>query len=110
MELNIQQLTLNKKWVIQILFVLYDKNKYSYKNLKNIISIPNSTLSLRVNEMVKYGYLKRFVYGSISKPHYTEYKITDLGLEYVDNLLGYMNIQPDPHRFDGDKDDIGCEE
>lgn len=93
MELNIQQLTLNKKWVIQILFVLYDKNKYSYKNLKNIISIPNSTLSLRVNEMIKYGYLERFVYGSISKPHYTEYKITDLGLEYVDNLLGYMNIK-----------------
>ena len=85
--------TLNKKWVIQILFVLYNKNKISYKNLKNIISIPNSTLSLRVNEMVKYGYLERFVYGSISKPHYTEYKITHLGLEYINNLLKHINNQ-----------------
>jgi len=76
----------NRKWAIQILFILYNKNKLSYRKIKTILQIPNSTLSLRLNELTKIDYLQKFVYGSINKPHYTEYQITDFGLNYINSL------------------------
>jgi len=82
---------INKKWSIQILFVLFSGTKISYKSLKNILSIPNSTLSLRVNELVKIRYIERYVYGSTSKPHNTDYKITQIGLNYINNLINDKN-------------------
>ena len=78
--------TINKKWVIQILFLVCNK-QVSYKNIKNILSIPNSTLTKRVNELTQIGYVEKFIYGSISKPHYTEYKITQKGLDVINSML-----------------------
>jgi len=77
---------INRKWVIQILFLVCDK-KVSYKNIKNMLSIPNSTLTKRVNELTQIGYVEKFIYGSVSKPHYTEYKITQNGLDIINNML-----------------------
>lgn len=87
-KLTIQERKIiTQKWVIQILFMLSSKQKVSYKNIKNILQIPNSTLSLRVNDLVKINYLQKFIYGSLSKPHYTEYQITDFGLDYLNNIM-----------------------
>ena len=77
---------INRKWVIQILFLVSDK-QVSYKNIKNILSIPNSTLTKRVNELTRVGYIEKFIYGSVSKPHCTEYKITQNGLNIINNML-----------------------
>ncbi len=82
---------IHKKWVIQILFLLYSGKQISYKKIKELASIPNATLTTRVNELTKYGYMQRFVYGSKTKPHYTEYCISETGKKYIDDLLEYMN-------------------
>lgn len=78
---------INQKWVIQILFVLYNQKRQSYNSIKKKLDIPNSTLSLRVVELTKYKFLERFVYGSKSKPFYTDYKITKLGLDYLYDIF-----------------------
>lgn len=82
---------INKKWTILILFILYNKKKKSYKSIKNILQIPNSTLALRLNELVQCKYINKFIYGSINKPHYTDYEITNLGLDYINNMLSTIN-------------------
>ena len=82
----IQKIT-TKKWTIPILFILRNNNQLSYRKIKYISQIPNSTLSLRLNELVKYKYLEKFIFGSISKPHYTEYKITEFGLDCLNKLV-----------------------
>lgn len=78
---------INKKWSIQILIFLSSKEKVSYKSLKNILHIPNSTLSLRLGELTQLNYLQKFIYGSISKPHYTEYQITKFGLDVINSII-----------------------
>lgn len=78
---------INKKWMLQILIILSTNKKLSYRKIKNTLNIPNSTLALRVNELTKYNYLQKFVYGSITKPHYTEYAITEFGLDYINNII-----------------------
>jgi len=84
---NLEYKLINKKWVIQILFVLQKEQKVSYKSIKNIIQIPKTTLNRRLFELTKYQYIEKYVYGSISKPHHTEYKITNLGLHNINNML-----------------------
>lgn len=78
---------INKKWSIPILCMLYSKQKFSYKSIKTILHIPNSTVSLRLNELTKNNYIQKFVYGSKSKPHYTDYQITDFGLNYINSII-----------------------
>lgn len=77
---------INNKWALSILFILYDR-KFSYKLIKQMLQIPNTTLSTRLTELVKLQYLNKYVYGSISKPHYTEYEITKKGLEYINSVI-----------------------
>lgn len=81
---------INKKWVIYILFTLQNRQKVSYSSIQNILQIPKSTLNRRLNELVKYKYLQKYVYGSVSKPHYTEYQITNLGLNCINNLISMI--------------------
>ena len=80
---------INKKWTIQLLLFLHCKNQISYKSIKNSIQIPNSTLALRLNELVKYNFIEKFVYGPTNKPHSTEYKITTTGLDHINNLFPF---------------------
>jgi len=81
-----EQKIINQKWSIGILILLSNNKKHSYRSIKHT-GIPNSTLSLRLNELVKNKYIEKFIYGSISKPHYTEYKITSFGLDYINNMF-----------------------
>jgi len=84
--------SINKKWAICILFFLCDSKNKSYKSIKNILQIPNTTLAIRLNDLVSHGYIEKFVYGSINKPHYTDYKITSLGLEYINSLMDLREL------------------
>lgn len=77
---------INKKWSLQILFFLKNKQNISYRNIKNKLQIPNSTLSIRLTELTNHKYIEKSVYGSVSKPHYTDYKITNIGLECINSL------------------------
>jgi len=79
---------INKKWTLQILFLLNDSNQHSYKSIKHFLNIPNSTLALRLTELTKHNYLTKYIYGSTSMPHLTEYKITDTGLDSINNIIG----------------------
>ncbi len=83
-----QVLNVNQKWVLQILFITCTQK--SYRNIRLTLGIPNSTLSIRLAELVKFDYLEKFIYGSVSKPHYTEYVITKLGRKYLDDLILLM--------------------
>lgn len=78
---------LNKKWILQILFLLQNNQKVSYKLLRKTLQIPNSTLILRVNELVKYKYLNKFIYGSKSKPYYSDYQISQFGLDQLNRFV-----------------------
>jgi len=89
---KIQYKIINKKWSFQLLVILYTKQKLSYKTIKTVLQIPNSTLALRLEELVKYKYLQKYIYGSVSKPHYTEYEITQVGLDYINNLFNFEKI------------------
>ena len=88
-----QQLTkheykvINQKWAIFILIALHKGERFSYKKITQTSQIPTSTLSMRLKELVNYKFLEKFVYGSVSKPHNVDYKITDFGLQYLNNVI-----------------------
>lgn len=77
---------ITQKWALHILFILSDKKRHSYKSIKNNLVIPNSTLSLRVVELTKYKFIQRYIYGSVTKPYYTDYEITEFGLNYLNDM------------------------
>jgi len=88
MELTQQeQKTIYQKWAVHILFVLYGKQKMSYRKIKNMLNIPTSTLSLRLNQLIRYKFIEKFVYGNSRGPHYVEYQITDFGMKYLNSFL-----------------------
>jgi len=80
---------ITKQWVIFILIALRKKQRLSYKKIAQKSQIPTSTLSVKLKELVKYRFIEKFVYGSISKPHNVDYKITDLGIECINNVLSF---------------------
>jgi len=77
----------NQKWTIFILIALRKKQKISYKKISQISQIPTSTLSIRLKELIKYKFVEKFVYGYKRMPHNVDYKITDFGIDYLNNLL-----------------------
>ena len=88
LELSIQERkTINQKWAIFILIVLRTEKKYSYKKIAKLSQIPTSTLSIRLRHLVKYKFIEKFVYGSIRAPHNVDYKITEFGMKYLNNIL-----------------------
>lgn len=81
---------INKKWTFQILLLLKENQKYSYNSIHTILHIPTSTLDLRLNELIKYKLVEKFIYGSIRKPHYTDYKITQFGVNNINTILNLL--------------------
>ncbi len=79
--------TTNKKWAIQILLLLHGNNPVRYKQIKQLLHISDSSLSRMLKELTKEKYITKFTFGSIRKPHHTEYEITNLAVEYINNLL-----------------------
>jgi len=78
---------INQKWMIFILLSLYKQNKLSYKKIAQTSQIPTSTLSIKLKELIKYKFVEKFVYGSVSKPHNVDYKITNSGMKCINNIL-----------------------
>jgi len=84
---NLQYKLITKQWMIFILITLRNQQRISYKKIAQTSQIPTSTLSVKLRELVKYRFVEKFVYGSIRKPHNTDYKITDLGIDCLNNVL-----------------------
>jgi len=84
---NLEYKLITKQWIIFILITLRKNQKLSYKKIAQMSQIPTSTLSIKLKELVKYKFIEKFVYGSISKPHNVDYKITDLGISCLNNVL-----------------------
>lgn len=88
-----QQLTkqeyklITKQWMIFILITLRKEQRMSYKKIAQTSQIPTSTLSVKLKELLKYRFVEKFIYGSISKPHNVDYKITELGIICLNNVL-----------------------
>jgi len=79
--------SINQKWAIFILISLRQRQKFSYKKIAQLSQIPTSTLSIRLKELVAYKFVEKFVYGYKGMPHNVDYKITDFGIDYLNNLL-----------------------
>lgn len=84
---EIEHKIITKQWIIFILITLRKNQRISYKNISKLSQIPTSTLTIKLKELIKYKYVEKFVYGSIRKPHNTDYKITPLGLQLLNNVL-----------------------
>ena len=78
---------ITQKWAFFILIALRRNKKYSYKKIAQKSEIPTSTLDIRLAELVKYKFIEKFVYGSIRGPHNVDYKISNFGLKYLNDLL-----------------------
>lgn len=87
---NLEYKLITKQWIIFILITLRNQQRMSYKKIAQISQIPTSTLSVKLRELAKHGYVEKFVYGSARKPHNTDYKITDLGINCLNKIL--LNI------------------
>ncbi len=88
MQLTKQEYKLiTKQWMIFILITLRKKQRLSYKKIAQTSQIPTSTLSIKLKELIKYRFIEKFVYGSIRKPHNVDYKITELGMSCLNNVL-----------------------
>lgn len=82
-----QNKIITQKWTLFILISLRKRERISYKKISQISQIPTSTLSIRLSELVQCNFIEKFVYGSIRKPHNTDYTITDFGIDYLNRLL-----------------------
>jgi DNA-binding HxlR family transcriptional regulator len=80
---------ITKQWMIFILITLRKEQRISYRKIANTSQIPTSTLSIKLKELVKYRFIEKFVYGSVSKPHNVDYKITEFGMNCLNNVLSY---------------------
>jgi len=86
-----EQKVMNKKWVLQILILLQNNDEVSYRNIHKFLKIPTSTLTDRLRELVECKFIEKHVYGNVRGPHYTDYKITEFGLHYINNLFPNNN-------------------
>lgn len=84
---NLEYKLVTKQWMIFILITLRNQQRMSYKKIAQISQIPTSTLSVKLRELINYKFIEKFVYGSVRKPHNTDYKITDLGINCLNNVL-----------------------
>lgn len=84
---NLEYRLITKQWMIFILITLRKEQKISYKKISQLSQIPTSTLSIKLKELVKYKFVEKFVYGSITKPHNVDYMITELGIICLNNVL-----------------------
>jgi len=85
--MNQEYKIITKQWMIFILITLRNQQRMSYKKIAQTSQIPTSTLSVKLKELVKYRFIEKFVYGSIRKPHNTDYKITNLGVNVLNEVL-----------------------
>jgi len=84
---DLEHKIITKQWMIFILISLRKNKMLSYKQISQISQIATSTLSPKLKELVKYKFIEKYEYGSVSKPHRTEYQITNLGINVLNDVL-----------------------
>ncbi|PKP60474.1 MAG: transcriptional regulator [Candidatus Altiarchaeales archaeon HGW-Altiarchaeales-1] len=75
---------LAKRWVMQIMRELLAGNRRFNELQKSLKNISPRVLSERLDEMEKYGIIKRKIYAEV--PVKVEYSLTEKGLELKDSL------------------------
>ncbi|MEM3727714.1 MAG: helix-turn-helix domain-containing protein [Candidatus Bathyarchaeia archaeon] len=68
---------LSQKWNLELLYTLFFKNNVSFSGLKKILGINSRTLSDKLKNLMKNGYIKRLV--ETGPPIRVEYALTEKG-------------------------------
>lgn len=72
---------LSQKWNLEILYTLFLKNMVSFSGLKKILGVNSRTLSVKLKNLKKHGYVERIV--SAGPPLRVEYALTLKGRNIV---------------------------
>lgn len=68
---------LSQKWNLELLYTLFFKNTVSFSGLKKILGVNSRTLSDKLKNLMKNGYIKRLV--ETGPPIRVEYALTEKG-------------------------------
>ncbi|MEM3189937.1 MAG: helix-turn-helix domain-containing protein [Candidatus Bathyarchaeia archaeon] len=72
---------LSQKWNLEILYTLFLKDAVSFSSLKRVLGVNSRTLSNKLKNLQKYGYVDRRVHPG--PPLRVEYALTRRGRETV---------------------------
>lgn len=72
---------LSQKWNLEILYTIFLKNTVSFSSLKRILGVNSRTLSNKLKNLQKFGYVDRKVHPG--PPLRVEYSLTKKGRETV---------------------------
>lgn len=72
---------LSQKWNLEILYTLFLKNRVSFSGLKRVLGVNSRTLSNKLKNLQKYGYVDRVVH--VGPPLRVEYVLTRRGRETI---------------------------
>jgi DNA-binding HxlR family transcriptional regulator len=72
---------LSQKWNLELLYTLFFKNTVSFSGLKKILGVNSRTLSDKLKNLMKNGYIKRLV--ETGPPIKVEYALTEKGRNIV---------------------------
>jgi len=72
---------LSQKWNLEILYTLFLKDAVSFSSLKRVLGVNSRTLSNKLKNLQKYGYIDRRVHSG--PPLRVEYALTRRGRETV---------------------------
>jgi DNA-binding HxlR family transcriptional regulator len=72
---------LSQKWNVEILYTLFLKNTVSFSGLKKILGVNSRTLSDKLKNLKRYGYIERIV--KVGPPLRVEYVLTPKGKNTV---------------------------
>ncbi len=72
---------LSQKWNLELLYILFFKNTVSFSGLKKILGVNSRTLSDKLKNLMKNGYIKRLV--ETGPPIRVEYALTEKGRNIV---------------------------
>ena len=70
-----------QKWNVEILYTLFLKNTVSFSGLKKILGVNSRTLSDKLKNLKRYGYIERIV--KVGPPLRVEYVLTPKGKNTV---------------------------
>lgn len=72
---------LSQKWNLELLYILFFKNAVSFSGLKKILGVNSRTLSDKLKDLMKNGYVNRIV--TSGPPVRVEYMLTEKGRDTV---------------------------
>lgn len=72
---------LSQKWNLELLYTLFFKNAVSFSGLKKILGVNSRTLSDKLKNLMKNGYVERWV--ETGPPIRVEYALTEKGRNIV---------------------------